>query len=140
MVNRGNLHSVKLSERVTVVARKEIFRMIEAAIGVELSKLIFSNGKRNVTVKGKENENDKAVNTVSQQATKRTAKDHASVGGIDGVVDTTNIGGIFRSAAALGIDAVLLTRNSCNPLNRRAIRVPMGNIFLIPWTWLSGSL
>ena len=53
---------------------------------------------------------------------------------IDGVVDTTNIGGIFRSAAALGIDAVLLTRNSCDPLNRRAIRVPMGNIFLIPWT------
>ena len=36
---------------------------------------------------------------------------------IDGVVDTTNIGAIFRSAAALGIDAVLLTRNSCDPLN-----------------------
>ena len=134
MVNRGNLHPVKLSERVTVVARREIFRMIEAAIGVELSRSTFSNGKRNVTVKGKENENDKTVNTVSQQATKRTAKDHASVGGIDGVVDTTHIGGIFRSAAALGIDAVLLTRNSCDPLNRRAIRVPMGNIFLIPWT------
>ena len=132
MVDRGNLHPIKLSERVTIVARKEIFRMIEAAIGVELSRSTFSNGKRHVTVKGKEN--DKAVNTVSQQATKRTAKDHASVGGIDGVVDTTNIGGIFRSAAALGIDAVLLTRNSCNPLNRRAIRVPMGNIFLIPWT------
>ena len=42
---------------------------------------------------------------------------------IDGVVDTTNIGAIFRSAAALGIDAVLLTRNSCDPLNRRAVRV-----------------
>ena len=56
------------------------------------------------------------------------------------MVDTTNIGGIFRSAAALGIDAVLLTRNSCDPLNRRAIRVSMGNIFLIPWTWLNGSL
>ena len=40
---------------------------------------------------------------------------------IDGVVDTTNIGAIFRSAAALGIDAVLLTRNSCDPLNRRAV-------------------
>ena len=45
---------------------------------------------------------------------------------IDGVVDTTNIGAIFRSAAALGIDAVLLTRNSCDPLNRRAVRVSMG--------------
>jgi len=63
MVNRGNLHPVKLSERVTVVVRKEIFRMIEAAIGVELSRLIFSNGKRHVTVKGKDNDNDKAVNT-----------------------------------------------------------------------------
>jgi tRNA G18 (ribose-2'-O)-methylase SpoU len=58
---------------------------------------------------------------------------------IDGVVDTTNIGAIFRSAAALGIDAVLLTRNSCDPLNRRAIRVSMGSIFLVPWTWLDGG-
>lgn len=55
---------------------------------------------------------------------------------IDGVTDTTNIGAIFRSAAALGIGAVLLTRNACDPLNRRAIRVSMGSVFLVPWTWL----
>lgn len=55
---------------------------------------------------------------------------------IDSVCDTTNIGAIFRSAAALGIDAVLLTRSSCDPLNRRAIRVSMGSVFLVPWTWL----
>lgn len=55
---------------------------------------------------------------------------------IDGVVDTTNIGAIFRSAAALGIDAVLLTTNSCDPLNRRAVRVSMGSVFLVPWTWI----
>ena len=55
---------------------------------------------------------------------------------IDGVVDTTNIGAIFRSAAALGIDGVLLTRSSCDPLNRRSIRVSMGSVFLIPWTWI----
>ena len=55
---------------------------------------------------------------------------------IDGVVDTTNIGAIFRSAAALGIEAVLLTRNSCDPWNRRAVRVSMGSVFLVPWTWL----
>ena len=55
---------------------------------------------------------------------------------IDAVCDTTNIGAIFRSAAALGIDAVLLTRSSCDPLNRRVIRVSMGTIFLVPWTWL----
>ncbi|MDE6199698.1 MAG: RNA methyltransferase [Muribaculaceae bacterium] len=55
---------------------------------------------------------------------------------IDGVTDTTNIGAIFRSAAALGIDGVLLTRTSCDPLNRRSIRVSMGSVFLVPWTWL----
>ncbi|MBO7270471.1 MAG: RNA methyltransferase [Bacteroidales bacterium] len=55
---------------------------------------------------------------------------------IDSVTDTTNIGAIFRSAAALGIDAVLLTRSSCDPLNRRAVRVSMGSVFLIPWTWI----
>lgn len=59
---------------------------------------------------------------------------------IDGVVDTTNIGAIFRSAAALGMDAVVLTRNSCDPLNRRAVRVSMGAVFLVPWTWLDGSI
>ena len=55
---------------------------------------------------------------------------------IDGVVDSTNIGAIFRSAAALGIDAVLLTLGSCDPFNRRAVRVSMGSVFLVPWTWL----
>ena len=77
MVSRGKLHPVKLSERVTVVARKDIFSMIEAAIGVELSRSIFSNSKRLVTPKGKENETDKVRN---QRATKRTAKDRAPVG------------------------------------------------------------
>ncbi|MBQ8256483.1 MAG: RNA methyltransferase [Bacteroidaceae bacterium] len=59
---------------------------------------------------------------------------------IDGVVDTTNIGAIFRSAAALGIDAVLLTPSSCDPLNRRAVRVSMGSVFLVPWTWLDAPV
>lgn len=59
---------------------------------------------------------------------------------IDGVVDTTNIGAIFRSAAALGVDAVLLTPTSCDPLNRRAVRVSMGSVFLVPWTWLDAPL
>ncbi len=59
---------------------------------------------------------------------------------IDGVTDTTNIGAIFRSAAALGIDAVLLTSTSCDPLNRRAVRVSMGSVFLVPWTWLDAPI
>jgi tRNA G18 (ribose-2'-O)-methylase SpoU len=67
-------------------------------------------------------------------------KDARRVVVIDGVTDTTNIGAIFRSAAALGIDAVLLTRNSCDPLNRRAVRVSMGSVFLVPWTWLDGGI
>lgn len=58
---------------------------------------------------------------------------------IDGVVDSTNIGAIFRSAAALGMDAVLVTTNSCDPYNRRAVRVSMGSVFLVPWTWLPGG-
>lgn len=53
---------------------------------------------------------------------------------IDAVVDSTNVGAIFRSAAALGIDGVLLTPATCDPLNRRAVRVSMGSVFLVPWT------
>lgn len=55
---------------------------------------------------------------------------------LDGIVDSTNIGAIFRSAAALGIDGVLLTPNCCDPLVRRAIRVSMGTVFQIPWAFL----
>ena len=55
---------------------------------------------------------------------------------IDGVVDATNVGAIFRSAAALGMDGVVVTSDSCDPLNRRAVRVSMGSVFLIPWTWI----
>ena len=58
---------------------------------------------------------------------------------LHGVCDTTNVGAIFRSAAALGIDAVLMTRDSCDPLNRRAVRVSMGSVFLVPWTWLDAE-
>lgn len=59
---------------------------------------------------------------------------------IDGVSDTTNIGAIFRSSAALGADAVLLTPDACDPLNRRAVRVSMGSVFLVPWTRISGDV
>lgn len=55
---------------------------------------------------------------------------------IDAVCDSTNVGAIFRSAAALGMDGILLTRDSCDPLNRRAVRVSMGTVFLVPWTWI----
>lgn len=54
---------------------------------------------------------------------------------IEAVCDTTNIGSIFRSAAALGINGIILTPDSCDPLNRRAVRVSMGTIFKVPWTF-----
>lgn len=55
---------------------------------------------------------------------------------LENVVNPTNIGAIFRSAAALNMDAVLLTPASSNPLYRRSIRVSMGTVFQIPWTFL----
>ena len=54
-------------------------------------------------------------------------------------MNPTNIGAIFRSAAALNMDAVLLTPASSNPLYRRAIRVSMGTVFQVPWTFLGNE-
>ena len=59
---------------------------------------------------------------------------------LDNVVNATNTGAIFRAAAALGIDAVLLTRTCSDPLNRRAVRVSMGTVFQLPWAYLPEPL
>lgn len=77
-----------------------------------------------------------AMRRPAPRAVAYVVADARRVAVIDGVVDTTNIGAIFRSAAALGMDAVVLTASSCDPLNRRAVRVSMGSVFLIPWTFL----
>ena len=58
---------------------------------------------------------------------------------LEGIVDATNIGAIFRSAAALYTYAVLLTPTCCDPLNRRAARVSMGTVFQIPWAYIGQS-
>lgn len=58
---------------------------------------------------------------------------------LEGIVDTTNVGAIFRSAAALHMDAVLLTPTCCDPLCRRAARVSMGTVFQIPWTRIGAA-
>ena len=55
---------------------------------------------------------------------------------LEGIVDHTNVGATFRSAAALGIDAVLVTPTCCDPFYRRAVRVSMGTVFQVPWTYL----
>ena len=58
---------------------------------------------------------------------------------LENIVDSTNIGAIFRSAAALNMDAVLLTPSCCDPLCRRAVRVSMGTVFQVPWAQISAS-
>lgn len=58
---------------------------------------------------------------------------------LENIVDSTNIGAIFRSAAALGMDAVLLSPGCCDPLCRRAVRVSMGTVFQVPWARLGQS-
>ena len=59
---------------------------------------------------------------------------------LDGVVDATNVGAIFRSAAALGVDGVLVTHTCCDPYNRRAVRVSMGAVCKVPWTAAGGAV
>lgn len=66
-------------------------------------------------------------------------KDAKRVAILENVVNPTNVGAIFRSAAALGIDAVLLTPACSDPLYRRALRVGMGTAFQIPWTYMSSA-
>ena len=56
---------------------------------------------------------------------------------LDSVVNSTNTGAIFRAATALGIEALLLTPTCCDPLNRRSVRVSMGTVFQMPWTYIS---
>ena len=58
---------------------------------------------------------------------------------LENIVDSTNVGAIFRSAAALHIDAVLITPSCCDPLCRRAVRVSMGTVFQVPWTQIGSD-
>ena len=69
-------------------------------------------------------------------------RDAARVIVLEDIVDHTNVGAVFRSAAALGVDAVMITPRCADPLYRRAVRVSMGTVFQVPWTriepWPSG--
>ena len=66
-------------------------------------------------------------------------RDAKRVAVLEGIVDSTNVGAIFRSAAALNMDAVLINPSCCDPLCRRAVRVSMGTVFQVPWTYLGGA-
>ena len=58
---------------------------------------------------------------------------------LENIVNPTNVGAVFRSAAAFNIDAVLLVEGSCDPLERRAMRVAMGTMFQLPWTFIGSA-
>ena len=74
------------------------------------------------------------MDPVELLATARGGKPARRVVILEGLVDHTNVGAIFRSAAALGIDAVLVTEDCADPLYRRSVRVSMGTVFQVPWT------
>ena len=57
---------------------------------------------------------------------------------LEDITDSTNVGAVFRSAAALGMDGVLITESCCDPLNRRAVRVSMGTVLQVPWAYVEG--
>ncbi len=71
------------------------------------------------------------------RSVKEICADASRIAVLENVMNPTNIGAIFRSAAALGVDAVLLTAQGSDPLYRRAVRVSMGTVFQVPWTYLS---
>ena len=75
-----------------------------------------------------------AMRRPEPRSVESVCRDARRVAVLEGIVDTTNVGAIFRSAAALGIDAVLLTPTCCDALNRRVVRVSMGTVFQVPWT------
>lgn len=73
-------------------------------------------------------------------AVERVCKNARRIAVLEDITNTVNIGSIFRAAAALSIDAVLLTPGCCDPLYRRALRVSMGNALKIPWTYIGEDM
>ena len=69
-------------------------------------------------------------------AAEEICRDARRVAVLENIMNPTNLGAIFRSAAALGMDAVLLTPACCDPLYRRSVRVSMGTVFQVPWAYL----
>ena len=80
-----------------------------------------------------------AMQRPTLQSAEQVCANARRVAVLEGIGDTTNMGAIFRSAAAIGMDAVLLTPECCDPLNRRAVRVSMGSVFQIPWAYVGRS-
>ena len=80
-----------------------------------------------------------AMRRPQMRSIEEVCKDARRVAVLENVVNPTNVGAIFRSAAALGVDAVLLTPMCSDPLYRRALRVSMGTVFQVPWTYVDDA-
>ena len=74
-----------------------------------------------------------AMHRPAEISASEICKNSRRIAVLEGIVDSTNMGAIFRSAAALGMDGILLSPTCCDPLCRRAVRVSMGTVFHIPW-------
>ena len=81
-----------------------------------------------------------AMERLSLKSVEEVCKNARRIAVLENVVNPTNVGAIFRSAAALNMDAVLLTPACSDPLYRRAARVSMGTVFQIPWTFVDNSV
>ena len=81
-----------------------------------------------------------AMRRPAQRTAEEVCTDARRIAVLENVVNPTNVGAVFRSAAALNMDAVLLTPDCSDPLYRRSIRVSMGTVFQIPWTFLDSRL
>lgn len=79
-----------------------------------------------------------AMRRPAQRTVEEVCMDARRIAVLENVVNPTNVGAVFRSAAALNMDAVLLTPDCSDPLYRRSIRVSMGTVFQIPWAYLDG--
>lgn len=80
-----------------------------------------------------------AMRRPSLPSVEEVCKNATRIAVFEEICDSTNIGALFRSAAALDIDAVIVTPTCCDPLSRRAVRVSMGTVFCVPWTRIGSS-
>ena len=78
-----------------------------------------------------------AMHRIKRPGVEELCRNSRRIAVLEDIMNPTNLGAIFRSAAALGIDAILLTPASTDPLYRRSVRVSMGTVFQIPWTFIS---
>lgn len=77
-----------------------------------------------------------AMERPKTQNPEEICRDASRIAVLEGLTDAANLGAVFRSAAALGMDAVILSPSCCDPLNRRTVRVSMGTVFQVPWARL----